>query len=163
MNKFLQILCYAATFLLFLAIGNFLEFITDDYVRTLQDDLPGKPLPFGTLFIIHNHLAISYIFLFPWLLFVGLPLFSFVWEPYWDSTRFLLRFSAFLSLELLLLFIVLFFYCIPFIGISGGMSDEGPPPLTWTEFSMRGLFWIIFVLVVVAALWRSLGNRNPKG
>src|ERR1700722_14350191 len=97
MNKFLQIVCYVALFLLFLAIGNFFEFITEDYQLTLQDDLPGKPLPFGTLFLIKNHLAISYLFLFPWLVFVGLPLLPFLREPYWDPIHFLLRFSAFLS------------------------------------------------------------------
>jgi len=163
MNKFLQVVSYVALFLLFFAIGNVFQNCTDDYVSALKDDLPGKPLPECTLFLISNHLAISYIFLFPWLLFIGLPLLPFVREPYWDANQFVVRFSAFLSVELLLLFIVSFFYVIPFIGISGGMSDEGPPPLTWVELSMRGLFWLTFLLILGAALWRALGNRKPKG
>src|ERR1700677_4566629 len=115
MNRFLQILCYAISFLFLLSFGFFFENITDQYVRTLQDDLPGKPLPAITLFVIQNPLSIPYLILFPWLIFVGFPLLPFVRISYWDLNFFLLRFAVFMPTVLLMSWFLILSYIMPCI------------------------------------------------
>jgi hypothetical protein len=159
MNRFLQILCYAISFLFLLSVGCFFENITDQYVRTLQDDLPGKPLPGLTLLFIRNPLSIPYLILFPWLIFVGFPLLPFVRVAYWDLNFFLLRFAVFMPALLLTSWVLTLSYVIPFIGISGGMSDE-VPPLTPVEFWSRCVFWCFTALIVVGAVWRAFKRQK---
>ena len=146
MNRFLQVFCYALTFFSVLAVGNFFGFFLPVDEVYFADRLPGKPLPEITLFFLAQHHAVSYFFLIPWLFFVGLPLAPFHPFPYWDAERFLLRFCVFISMELLLVFALLMACFSPYIGISSGMG-ETEPPFTWFEAFMRGLFWLLVLLI----------------
>ncbi len=159
MNKFLQTTCYAITFLIGLYVGVFFGFLIPSEQFTLANDLPGKPLPGMLLFFFKNPDTVYYLFLYPWLFFVGLPLFSLVEISYWNAERFLLRFSVFLSLELfLVIFTVITFYS-PFVGIVEGMSDP-LTPLTWVESITRDAFWILTVVIIVAIFVRASKPRR---
>jgi hypothetical protein len=159
MNRFLQLLCYAISFFFLLSFGCFFSFIADQYASTLQNDLPGKPLPASTVFLMRNPLSIPYLILLPWLIFIGLPLFPFIRCSYWDINFFLLRFSVFISTVVLICWFLILSYVLPFIGISGGMSDT-VPPLTPVEFWARCVFWCFTALIVVGAVWRAFKRQK---
>ena len=111
------------------------------------------------LFFLKNPDVAYYLFLYPWLFFIGLPLFSSATISYWNVERFLLRFSVFLSLELfLIIFTVIAFY-MPYVGIIEGMSDDAPP-LTWIESTARDTFWILVVLLIIAIIVRAAKSRR---
>lgn len=158
MNKFLQIVCYLITFLLAFEVGNFFEFLIPSETYTLQNSLPGKPLPGLLVFFINNHYAVSYFFLFPWLGFIGLPLLSGVRGSYWDASSYLLRFSVFVSTEVFLICLLACTCYSPFIGIITGMSDK-EPELTWVEHAARGLFWATVLYLLVALVMRLFRKR----
>jgi hypothetical protein len=147
--------------LFLLSFGCFFEFITDQYARILQDDLPGKPLPAITLFAIGNPLSIPYLILFPWLIFVGFPLLPFVRTSYWDLNFFLLRFAVFMPTVLLMCWILIFSYISPFIAISGGFSDSDKVPLpTPIEIGSLCVFWGFTALIVGGAVWRAFKRQK---
>jgi hypothetical protein len=160
MNKFLQISTYAVGFLLALGVGNVFGSLISAEADQLKCEMPGRPLPLVLLFFIQNHFIVSYLFLFPWLGFVGLPLLPLVRGPYWDANLFLLRFSVFLTLEILLICFFSITCYSPFIWMSGGLAEVGPPPLTWAEASMRGLFWFSVLLLLISFTMRVLRARK---
>ena len=102
MNKSLQVSCYAVTFVTALYAGMFFAFLISSEQDTLQNQFPGQPLPAVLLFFIKNPDVAYYLFLYPWLGFIGLPLISSL-TSYWETDGFLLRFSLFLPVEIFLI------------------------------------------------------------
>jgi len=160
-NKFLQTLCYAVTFMLVFVMGNMFGDLISGEAERFREAMPGRPMSVPLEFFSKNHFAVSYLLLFPWLAFVGLPLFT-ARESYWDATLFLLRFSVFVPIELTLLCFFAFTYYSPNIQTPGGMSELPPPSLTWFELSMRGLFWSSVLILVIGTALRLIRNRKTR-
>ena len=159
MNKFLQVSCYAITFALALYVGVFFTFLIPSEQYNLAKDLPGKPLPGILLLFLKNPSIASYLFLYPWLAFVGLPLFCSPGISYWETNPFLLRFSVFVSLEIFLVIFSGTVFFMPYIGILEGMS-ETPVPLTWIEELTRDGFWLLVLALIVAIIVRAAKSRR---
>jgi hypothetical protein len=157
MNKFLQIVCYTVSFVFVLWIGNVFEGLTRDEVLYMSISMPGHPVDL----FMKNHFIITYLFLFPWLGFIGLPAFAPIRTPYWDANLFLLRFSVFFSIEIFLLCYFSINCFLPLVGMLNGMG-ENPPPDVWLEITVVGLFWLSVLLLLIAFFVRIGRNRGSK-
>ena len=162
MNKTLQVLSYLVSFLLVLCVGYLFECLFPGEFLKVQHELPGRSLPGAYEFLNQNISIVHYLFLFPWLGFVGLPLLVPARIPYWDTNLFLLRFSIFLPLELLLLVFISFVCYLPYVTLLDGMSEGPGPPPTLIETSVSAAFWFCVALLAVVAIWRSAKRSKPK-
>jgi len=137
----------------------FFTFLIPSEQDNLANELPGKPLPEILLLFLKNPDIASYLFLYPWLAFVGLPLFCSPGISYWETDQFLLRFSVFISLEIFLIIFSGTTFFLPYIGILAGMSEK-PVPLTWIEELTRDGFLLLVLVLIVAIIVRAIKSRR---
>ncbi len=153
-----QIICYVVTLLALLFLGSLFDTAFRQTGFHAAHLLGGKPLPRITEFLISHHHLPGYIVLFPWLAFVGAPLFSSpATRDFWEPSGFFLRFAAFLATEAFILLLFVFAIALPFIPYYGVMEDSRE---STSEFTVRLAFWGAVCLVVVAAIVRFYRYRR---
>jgi hypothetical protein len=133
--------------------------LTRDEVLYASVYLPGMPLPHTVDLFMKNHFVIPYLFMFPWLGFMGLPLFVPARASYWDIGLFLVRFCAFVSVEIILIVYFSIACLFPLTGLLAGMGENEPKPDAWLDVLVVGPFWL-FIMLILCGLFMKKGDRH---
>lgn len=156
MSRLLQLVCYASTLACVLLIGGVLGELSWQSKAYWHWSLGSyTPQPTATKFFQEHWQITTYLMLFPWLAFIGLPLvFKSQSTSYWDIQSFFLRLCTFILVEAVIILVILVSLFAPAAGILMAM----PPRYVWLlDSCVQYSFWLCTALLaglVIARCWR---------
>ncbi len=148
----LQIITVVATLALAIFLGTIFTdgfFQASIHAQELRGDMP---LPYASSILFQNYRALIYVMILPWIAFVGTPVLSRT-KGLPENDLFLLRFAAFVAVELLLTVLFLFFLLLPFIPYYALMDMR---PNTRLECIATFGFWIILAIMLTLIFYRAV-------
>lgn len=154
----LQITTLVATFALAVFLGTIFD--TGYFQASIHanETMGDKPLPYVSSMLFHNHRALFYVMLFPWIGFAGVPLLSRT-KKHSDNDLFFLRFAAFAMIESLLTVFLLLFLLLPFFPYYMLMDMRRN---TMAETVVIIGFWILVIVPLFLILRRARVRRTPN-
>ena len=153
----LRIGCQVGIFMLslfgLLILGPFMETVFFQASLWTERAFGGKEMPAITAAFYRNYRCVRYVMLIPWIGFVGLPWFSSsATRAYWEVSSFVLRFAAFITIEILIFTIFFVSIVAPWFNVLKVLDGSACNP---TEQGWCAAFCLFAACTALALVWRA--------